>query len=757
MADGYLYFQQPSVSLLFDNRQTPALTHPPPSLLGPSLSSLTTPSHTPDPDPPPGLNLNTAMFAQNQQGHNARVNGGGPNRGMQQMMYGAYNMPGQGHGQMPQSMQQDPNAHNGNTLGHHSGFSSGVMANASPFTPNSLQNGHGTSAAGTPGTGQIVSEFQTQQMNAQKECEKAHLQMTNPQQQQPHYYARIKANENRGIAMSTNADGNGASETDGEDRRRPWSTSHQVSTQNWNNLDLSGQGLRILTPSLFRYTFLKELYLVSNNLQELPPAIGQLRHLQHLNVSYNQLTEIPPETGMCTYLKQLLAFNNRITHLPSTLGALHNLDMLGLRGNPIDPEVDTMLNERGTKALIEHLKETSPIPMPPDPPTMVVIQEDVSPTLEHVRVLSWNVLCDKFATTNQYGYTPSHALDWVYRRDQILSEIEMREADILTLQEIAMGAFKEFFEPKLKELGYKGMYWPKQRARTMMASEQQAVDGCATFYKFNRFALIDKQLVEFRSLAINRPDMKGQEDIFNRVMPKDNIATICLLESLQTGARMIVVNAHLAWEPHLADVKLIQTAILMEQLGKITEKYATSDEYRSKRAPPPPADEDGADAMPRASGPQEYKYSVDMPLLVCGDFNSTPDSSVVSLLSKGFVPGNHGDFDGRKYGNFTANGIQHPFSLRNTYDCLGKTEHELPFTNYTPGFDGVIDYIWFSTNTMEVVELLGPPDKEYLKRVPGFPHYHFPTDHIQLLADFVIKARKDKKAITKPDFGGSKQ
>ena len=391
------------------------------------------------------------------------------------------------------------------------------------------------------------------------------------------------------------------------------------------------------------------------------------------------------------------------------------------------------------------------VPMPPEEQKMLLIQEDVSQNLERVKVLSWNVLCEKFATTNHYGYTPSHALDWAYRREQILREISFRDADVLTLQEIAMGAFKDFFEPKMKEAGYKGVYWPKQRARTMLVQEQQAVDGCATFFKVNRFALIDKQLVEFRSLAINRPDMKGQEDIFNRVMPKDNIATICLLESRRTGARLIVVNAHLAWEPHLADVKLIQTAILMEVLAKVTEKYATSDEFKSKK-PSAPADDEDEEA-PRVS-PQEYKYSADIPLLVCGDFNSTPESSVCELLAKGHVPGDHPDFSGRKYGNFTANGIQHPFSLRNSYEYLNKTENELPFTNYTPGFDGVIDYIWFSANTIEVVELLGPPDKEYLKRVPGFPHYHFPTDHIQLLADFVIKARKDKKALPEPDFGG---
>jgi CCR4-NOT transcription complex subunit 6 len=44
-----------------------------------------------------------------------------------------------------------------------------------------------------------------------------------------------------------------------------------------------------------------------------------------------------------------------------------------------------------------------------------------------------------------------------------------------------------------------------------------------------------------------------------------------------------------------------------------------------------------------------------------------------------------------------------------------------------------------------------------MKRVPGFPNYHFPSDHLSLLAEFVVKGRKEKKAITEPDFGPSRR
>ncbi len=151
------------------------------------------------------------------------------------------------------------------------------------------------------------------------------------------------------------------------------------------------------------------------------------------------------------------------------------------------------------------------------------------------------------------------------------------------------------------------------------------------------------------------------------------------------------------------------------------------------------------EALPEPAPSQEYRNNTDIPLFVCGDYNSIEGSGVNELLSTGHLSGDHEELARYRYGNFTLHGIEHPFNLRSAYQHLQGTPDELLFTNYTPGFADVIDYIWYSTNTLEVVELLGPPDTQYLKRVPGFPNYHFPADHIQIMADFVIKARKDKK------------
>jgi len=567
-------------------------------------------------------------------------------------------------------------------------------------------------------------------------------------QQQPHYYARLKASENKGIggappaSQKTQADG----ENDLVDRRKPYAQAEDLTRQDWHNMDMSGQGLRNLAPELFRYTFLNELYIASNKLTRLPKQIGELRQLRHLDASYNQITELPAELGMCTYLKQLLLFNNNIHALPTELGSLHMLDMLGIEGNPLLGEVKQEIMEKGTKSLINYLKETASPPPEPTPRKDIVVQEDVSPSLERIKVFSWNILCDKYATQQTYGYTPSQALSWAYRKDKILEELHDKDADFLALQEVSTEAFKEDLSPALAVMDYKGVHWPKTRAKTMSERDAQGVDGCAVFYKHSKFILLDKQVIEFATIAINRPDMKNQHDVFNRVMPKDNIAVICFFESRVTGARMILVNVHLTWDIALADVKLIQTGILMEHVTKMAEKYARWPALQDKKMTTFPAEEGQPTPAPIEPGPsQEYRTNTEIPLFVCGDFNSTEDSSVFDLMSKGRVPPDHVELSNYQYGSFTRDGIEHPFSLRDSYAHTKGTADELPWTNYTPGFTDVIDYIWYSTNTLEVVSVLGPPDASYLSRIPAFPFWHFPADHIQIMTEFVIKGRKEKK------------
>ena len=255
-------------------------------------------------------------------------------------------------------------------------------------------------------------------------------------------------------------------------------------------------------------------------------------------------------------------------------------------------------------------------------------------------------------------------------------------------------------------------------------------------------------------MAIQREDFKKTADIFNRVMPKDNIATITFLENKFTSARLIVANLHLTWDPQYRDVKVVQVAMLLEQLNKLATEWRNfpATDTKGERPPTP-----------------TYSDTTQIPMLICGDFNSIADSGVYELLSRGTIKHDHDDLSGRVYGNLTRDGIAHAWPLKSAYSNVG----ELKFTNYTPGFTEAIDYVWYTTNTLNVTGLLGDVDPKYLATVPGFPNAHFPSEYVaprfrdtfllltlpsHILLQTEIQFKPRKEPITKPpppDFGGS--
>ena len=161
----------------------------------------------------------------------------------------------------------------------------------------------------------------------------------------------------------------------------------------------------------------------------------------------------------------------------------------------------------------------------------------------------------------------------------------------------------------------------------------------------------------------------------------------------------IVANSHIHWDPSDADVKLVQVGVLMDELNRFANKHLKSTN-------------------------KTYASSDKLPTVICGDYNSAPGSGVYEFFSKGTIEQNHDDFGSHSYGTYTTEGLSHPFSLKSSYHTM----NELPFTNYTPGFKGVLDYIWYTTNTLDVVSLLAAIDGDYLSKVVGFPNAHFPSE-----------------------------
>jgi CCR4-NOT transcription complex subunit 6 len=266
----------------------------------------------------------------------------------------------------------------------------------------------------------------------------------------------------------------------------------------------------------------------------------------------------------------------------------------------------------------------------------------------------------------------------------------------------------------------------------MSEAEAKRVDGCATFYRTDKLKFVERYIIEYNALALRKEDFKKTEDIYNRVMTKDNVALVTVFERIPSGQLLIVANTHLHWDPAFKDVKVVQVALLLEELERIVGLYASN-------------------STPEGSKYPKYTDIKSIPLVICGDFNSAWDSGVYQLFSQGEVSAKHPDLEGRVYGRYTEDGISHKFNLRSAYADVTS----MPFTNYTPNFVEVIDYIWYSTSALTVTGALGQIDPDYTKNFVGFPNPHHPSDHIPIVSQLSFKKVKDQVTHSKPNFGNS--
>lgn len=502
----------------------------------------------------------------------------------------------------------------------------------------------------------------------------------------------------------------------------------------WTELEIHGH-VSNLSPTLWTFVHLTKLSLKHNSIAYLPPDIMRLQSLVFLDASSNKLQSLPAEIGELISLKELLLNNNCLSHLPFELGKLFQLQKLGLKGNPLPTKYINLCNDsNGLQNLLGLLLDSLGVQSTPLPerPWVPLLNPDSLRPVAMFTVMCYNVLSDKYCTRQLYGYCPPWALTWEYRKKTILAEIKRYHADILSLQEVETEQFYNFLKPELEADGYKGIFSPKSRARTMSEADRKHVDGCAIFYRNSKFRAIKEHLVEFNQLAIETAD--GFHEMINRVMTKDNIGLAVLLETTEgiwegglpadgkVNQPLLVATCHVHWDPEFCDVKLIQTMMLINKLQGISK-----------------------DAVKTLRPEMQNPDCNGVPLILCGDFNSLPDSGVVEYLTRSCIDSKHSDFKAIDYKDCLSklsladsdDTYTHGFRLAQAY-----SKDYMPYTNYTYDFKGIIDYIFYSRDTMHCLGILGSPDAQWFadNHVLGCPHPQIPSDHLPLLAQFEMNS-----------------
>jgi len=177
-----------------------------------------------------------------------------------------------------------------------------------------------------------------------------------------------------------------------------------------------------------------------------------------------------------------------------------------------------------------------------------------------------------------------------------------------------------------------------------------------------------------------------------------------------TNKNVLIANTHLFWNPDFEYVKY-------GQISKIIN-------HVSKNYP-------------------------GIPLILCGDFNSTPSSNVMKYVYKKapeITNSIKGDFQkNKKYLELFHNEFAHKMELRSAYDVYKVSkvtdyedyaDNHPDFTTYTHEFIGTLDYVIYSKNNLEVTELLKCPTHDTEVKALKLPNARYPSDHFKVGARF---------------------
>lgn len=395
-------------------------------------------------------------------------------------------------------------------------------------------------------------------------------------------------------------------------------------------------------------------------------------------------------------------------------------------------------------------------------------------TLSKIRVVQYNMLADTYALEMAFPYVKNKYLRWQYRGVNLVQELSTYEADIIALQEV--DHFSDFLQPQLRQYGYEGVFYKRPGSKR---------DGCAIFYRTSMFTAQDEFHLDYNELASKKrrgsfsscvnatttavppsslvtsssgpaittagrssaahgrvasadspitpgsaPRLKRKQSVSQPSSPRVSLVGASREQSTfrtsnvafgvylvdNNGFGLWVVTTHLHWDPKMEQVKDAQADLLRKRVEELTHKY------------------------PKNTG-----------VILCGDINSTPDSSVYDLLTNPrdrknplHVVGMKSE-EKREADSDTGSNTSHheggdkkvrePLQLRSIFHH----KSEPSFTNFTQKFKGTLDYIFHTPNVLAPLCALSTPPMTELESDTALPNELYSSDHIAMVADLQWK------------------
>ncbi|XP_012265656.2 2',5'-phosphodiesterase 12 [Athalia rosae] len=321
-------------------------------------------------------------------------------------------------------------------------------------------------------------------------------------------------------------------------------------------------------------------------------------------------------------------------------------------------------------------------------------------TGECFRVTSYNILADLYTDSDYsrdvlFPYCPPYALDIDYRKYLILKELIGYNADIVCLQEVDKKVFDNDLLPTLASLDYDGVFNRKGGSVT---------EGLATFFNIHRF-----QKLDFESAILGENvDLEGfnvvwesikNEKMKERFLCRSTALQATTLLSIDNPSEILVAgNTHLYFHPDADHIRLLQGYYALLYVHRV------------------------ADAAKK-------KYpNHNVSIMLCGDFNSSPDSGIYQLMCEKHIPSDYKDWKSNEEEALENISLSHDLSFAS---ACGTPQ----YTNFTVGFADCLDYIYYQTDRLKVEQVIPMPSDDELTQHTALPSVVFPSDHISICAD----------------------
>lgn len=413
-----------------------------------------------------------------------------------------------------------------------------------------------------------------------------------------------------------------------------------------------------------------------------------------------------------------------------------------------------------------HIRSTNPVEMGPDSCPFEK-RHTMTPTRltgqDNFRFVTYNILANLYADSHYsrtvlFAHCPTHALEIEYRRQLLMKELLGYNADIVCLQEVDRKEYSRTYEPSFRLVaGYSGQYHAKGNVG----------EGLATFYARDKFELIETHRTSLRHLIdpkmqtfnlqnndqkdvselIEEPPITDATSLNNiledhpllntieskeamnclryfedirqvilsgralakRFLERQTVLQTTLLRCIGRSDRYVLVaNTHLYFAPDADHIRLLQGSVCSRYIEYIKDYYAGQLRSNSEGLEPV------------------------INVVFCGDMNSVPECGLYRLLTEGKIPKDLPDWTCHAEEQVTNLSLEGKIRYKSAYE-------DIPYTNYTPGFKGCLDYIYYEVEGLYCNSVVPLPDHEDVIVCDGIPSDVFPSDHLALVANFSYK------------------